>query len=273
MTGAQRIIKYIAIAFGAFLIANIVGAILMMFGVITSINFGEEKSRKNFISTYEEVSSIDLDTSFSNILIQPGDDFKGEATDVSNRFSSKLKNGTLSIQEKKQWFFGSTHSGEIVISIPEDIVLEKLAIDAGAGRVEIHKVIADQLDLSQGAGSLTIVDSDFTKSDIDGGAGKIEISSSILNNLDLDTGIGKVDIEAMITGNSDIDCGVGEIRLRLLGDRDGYQIQAEKGLGSIQIDGNDYSHDVSIGSGNNRIQLEGGVGSIIVEFSTSTTGF
>lgn len=267
MTGLQKAIKYCAMGFGIFLIISIISAILGGIGIITMISGGKQGSGENFTETYNDLDSIDIDVSYSSIIVQPGKEFGVRAQNVSRKFSMDEKNGNLKIKEKKSWFWGSHSSGEIIITVPEKAVLDDLTIDSGAGKIEINQVTANQLDISQGAGVLTIRNGNFTKTDIDGGAGKIDISSSILHNLVLDAGVGKVDVEAMITGNSSIDCGVGGIYLRLLGSKEDYRIHVEKGLGSIKINGQSYNDDTSFGRGDNFIDMDGGIGSIVVDFA------
>ena len=120
--------------------------------------------------------------------------------------------------------------------------------------------------MDHGAGILTITNSNFNNADIDGGAGKITINSSTLNNLDMDAGVGEVEIEANITGDSEINCGVGEVNITLLGNKDDYSIRTEKGIGSIKINNENQESNSVYGNGSNKIELEGGVGSISVSF-------
>lgn len=271
MTNLQKGIKYCAIAFGVFLIVSILSAILGAIGIIDMITTGGSTTGESFTKTYQDIRSIDIDVAYSDILITQGEEFKVDATNISRRFSATVKNDTLKIKEKRNWFWMGSRSGKIVVTVPETAVLQDVSIDSGAGRIELNKILASNLDVSQGAGLLTIRDGDFSSTSIDGGAGKIEVSSSILNRLELDAGVGQVDMEAMITGNSEIDSGVGEIRLRLLGEKEDYRIHADKGVGSLRIDGKNYSDNTSFGSGSNFIDIDGGVGSITVDFISSVT--
>ncbi|MCI8588272.1 MAG: DUF4097 domain-containing protein, partial [Bacilli bacterium] len=253
--------------FAALLIVSIFSFVLMALGVVAT--FGDGNSGENFQKTYQDVVLIDVDVAYANIIVQAGDEFSVEASNVSKKFSSTLTNGKLKIKEKKNWLWGSHSSGKIVISVPRSVQLSELKVDSSAGKIEIDEIIANRLDVSQGAGLLTIRKSEFFHTDIDGGAGMIEVSSSKLRNLDLDSGVGKVSIEATITGNSKIDCGVGAIELLLFGTKDDYKIEAEKGLGSIKIDGHEYKSDSVYGEGSNTITLDGGVGSINIRFNDS----
>ena len=45
---------------------------------------------------------------------------------------------------------------------------------------------------------------------------------------------------------------------------DDYKFKVEKGLGSLTVNGNSYSEDFEVGEGTNIIDIDGGVGSIII---------
>ena len=68
-------------------------------------------------------------------------------------------------------------------------------------------------------------------------------------------------------GNSKIECGVGAVELNLLGNQENYQLNVEKGIGSIYVADKIYNNDDTIGNGNNHLKIEGGIGSIKVGFT------
>ncbi|MBQ9839934.1 MAG: hypothetical protein IJO56_10670, partial [Oscillospiraceae bacterium] len=55
----------------------------------------------------------------------------------------------------------------------------------------------------------------------------------------------------------------------LLGSKEDYKLELEKGLGNISIDGVNVSDYGSSGNGTNKVEINGGVGSINVEFKES----
>ena len=73
-------------------------------------------------------------------------------------------------------------------------------------------------------------------------------------------------MEAYVTGNSRISAGIGEINLTLIGNKEDYQITADKGIGSIKIENQECSSNTTYGSGYNKIKIDGGIGSIIVDY-------
>ena len=141
-------------------------------------------------------------------------------------------------------------------------------IDTGAGKVEIDSLSCDVLKLSLGAGKADIKNlTANSRADIDGGAGELDIDGGKLCNLKLDMGVGKLTLKSRIEGESDLDYGVGETDLILLGSLEDYQIEIDKGIGEAKLNGENMQDDLVYGSGENKIEIDGGVGSINIEFS------
>lgn len=264
MNGVQKGIKIFAICLAFVIIINIFS--FMMYGLSFFLPNSRTYETKTFQETYQNINRIDLETASSDVIFTTGTEFKVEAQDVLNGFSSNVKNGTLKISERNRWFMNAKNRGTILITVPETAYLEEIDLDAGAGAFDLTNLKANKFDLDMGAGSLKISNSKFNETSIDGGAGKIEITNSFLNNLEFQAGVGKVDLSSYITGNSEIECGVGELNLNLLGRQEDYQVRLEKGIGSITVNGVDQKSDTTFGTGENRIQVEGGVGSIHLSF-------
>lgn len=79
-------------------------------------------------------------------------------------------------------------------------------------------------------------------------------------------GVGELNLTAALLGNNDLTFGVGKSNLTLIGDRDDYRIDAEKGIGSITVDGKIFTDFDSSGNGQNHVEIEGGIGAIDLEF-------
>ena len=258
MSEGQKVIKVLAICFAIFLIVNILGGLLIGISAFAQIGFGEGKIVvEQFSETYQNVREIEIDTIA----------WKVEANNLNNRFSSKLQNGILKIEEENIWFWNTNSvSGEIIVSVPDDTILRKLEIDAGAGKIEISNIEVEHLDIDQGAGVLEIKNGTFQITDIDGGAGETIIEDTSFHNLKLNAGVGAISIKAEMTGKSEIECGVGDTDLTLLGKEEDYTVFAEKGLGNIQINGTNQGNHTRYGSGENQIKIEGGIGNIAIDF-------
>ena len=271
MTNMQKGIKIVAICLAIFLIITIFSWGLSILSWLTNTNITGQNEKFTFEEVYQEIKSIEIDAIDANIKISSGTEFKVQAQGMDSNFSSKVRGQKLKIEEKSNWF--SKSSGTIFITIPTGITLKKLDIDTGAGKFEIIDIQAREFEMNHGAGILIIENSIFQKSEIDGGAGEIEIFSSQFQDLELDAGVGKIEIEAELTGTNKIECGVGELELILLGNKEDYSIHSEKGIGTITIAGEKQKNNITYGTGNQRIELEGGVGSIKVSFKSKNTSF
>ena len=279
MTTAQRIIKYLAIAFAIFLIINIISGILWaIFGVsfIFGLHTWENDTIRehSVITNYEysdvdtlnrEIETLNIDLNFSNLIIKKGEAFKVEGD--NNNIKCRQNDITLYIEEINHHWFQKNNGGELIIYIPEDLEFDKVKISTGAGKIDIERLKAKRLSLEIGAGETNIKELEVKdKAEIDGGAGKVTILSGIINDLDLDMGVGKVELNAKLTGITDIDAGIGELDININAPREDYKIRASKGIGAITIDREGISNDTIYGNGENYIKIDGGIGSIKIKF-------
>lgn len=274
MTSAQRVIKYCATAFAIFLLVSIISGIAGALGLLGGIFDGNNVLDKS--KTYEitgNITSLDMDIDAADVSIVLGDKFKVESN--LKHLTVKEENGTLKIEENSNSWFGRKNKGKLVLYIPggEDINnifdFEKAEIETGAGVLKIERLYTGTLSMDLGAGKVDI-DSLYVDNytDIDGGAGQINIDGGEINNLDFDIGVGEVNLTVAVIGNSKINSGVGATNITLKGIKDSYTVHIKRGMGKATVDGKNMSNDESYGSGTNLIEIDGGVGSIKVDFDS-----
>lgn len=270
MTSLQKIIKYIAIAFAIFLIVNIITAILFgiyslgnLLGLKDSENITQE-NLKTISSDITEISKISIECGFTNLQIKSGDIFKVETNNLKISFSEN--NGNIRIKEENHNWISNRNNptSQLIIYIPQDLkTLEKVKIESGAGEVNINNLETEILDLEVGAGGVYIENLNVKeKLKLDGGAGKTEIKNSEINNLDAEMGVGEFILQGKLIGKNKIDSGIGAIKINLEDEISNYTIKSRKGIGSISLDGKKIESDITYGSGENTLDIEGGIGSI-----------
>lgn len=273
MTAFQKIIQYLAIALAMLLCVSVIGGIVAALTGISFILSGEEKEPTGEMQVYSiegEISSLSLNLSGVALKIKTADSFSVES---NHRYLSvKTENGQLCINETKKPFSFSTKDVTVILNIPKDVVFDNATMDTGAGKVEIEAFSADVLKLSLGAGKADIQTlTANSRADIDGGAGAVSIDGGKLCNLNLDMGVGKLTLKSRIEGKSDIDYGVGEANLILIGSKDDYTIELDKGIGEAKLEGENMNDDSVYGSGENRIEIDGGIGALSIHFSQDET--
>lgn len=268
MTTFQKAVKYLAMAFAIFLTVSIIGGILSMFGLFGGFFGGDAVT--DDIKTYtvsSDIKSLEVKINAADFTIKQGDSFSVESN--LKYLTVEDKNGVLTIRDTKK--FIRTYTGAVLtLYIPADTVFDKANITTGAGRLTVDNLSADTMNFELGAGEVAI-DTLVAASDIDinGGAGKITISGGALHNLDLDMGAGQLNLTSALTGESDFDLGIGESNITVIGNKNDYKLDIERGLGNITVDGTSVSNIKGQGNGNNDIEISGGIGAINLKFGKS----
>ena len=267
MTDFQRIIKYCAIAFGVFLTVSIIGGICSALGMVAVFFDGDrtaEGEMKNY-AVSDDIESLYMEVSAADIEIVSGEKF---SVDSNHKYLSvEEDDNSLRITEEKKIFGVSSKGVSVVLTVPEDFIFEDADIAAGAGKVHIDTLSANTFMLDVGAGKATIDDLNvMIRACINGGSGKVKIKNGRINDLDLDVGVGKLTMTAALTGTCKVDYGIGKADLTLVGSKEDYQIKLDKGVGEATLDGKHMNDGSVYGGGYNRIDIDGGVGSIQIEF-------
>lgn len=266
MSSAQKVIKYLAIALA---ISLIVGIFAGIYKVITSLGGFTDDIGKNGLNLHDYPDSsniLSVDIKAAKLKIVEGESLKMESN--SKYITSLKENNKLSVTEQSHSIFHKKNDEEVTIYVPKDMTFDKVYISNGAGTIYIENIKTNDLELELGAGKLEIDKiTTYHNTEIDGGAGEVMIQNANLSNLDLEVGVGKFTINASITGKSNIDAGVGELNINLLDSKGNYNIYTETGIGSIKIDGNSVKDESTYGMGSNKIDVDGGIGSINITFN------
>lgn len=278
----QKIIKYASIAFGLYLAVSIIGGIVAIvvsiFTGIYGVNYLtdnlQDALKSNDSNVYiidenqelEQFSKMKLEISTANLTVKSeGNSYRVEKYQIPKNTKIESKDGVLEIKNEKI-FNKNDSKSSITVYIPENVELDDVAIEIGAGTVNIAEIKAKNVDFDFGAGNVELENiSVNNNTKIQCGAGQVIIKKSELTNANIDAGVGKLSYLGELKGNSKISCGVGSVQLDLIGDSDMYEIHAEKGIGDIKIDDISVADNSTTGNGENKINIEGGVGSVDIK--------
>ena len=265
----QKIIKYIALALAIGLAVSIIGGI---FGVIGIYNtFFGENSVCDEMRTYEvsdDICALDIEISAADITIKEGDTFSVE----SNLKHLRVKEKACCLSIVQTGNFRGSHDGAVlIITVPVGTV-DSIHLQTGAGKFTAENLTAETLNLHFGAGEVSIGTLVATERVfIEGGTGRITISDGALHDLDLDMGVGELNLTSLLTGDCELNTGVGKLNLNLIGVQEDYALEIEKGIGKIYVDGEKVTDYGSFGNGENKIDIDGGIGAINITFKEAIT--
>lgn len=217
--------------------------------------------------TYEitsEIHSLDVRINAADFKIVSADEFSVESN--LKYLSVSEKNGVLKIEDEPK--SNSNYSNAILtLYVPNDVVFNDVDIENGSAKMTVDTLSANSIELKLGAGDVRFESLNASADvDIEGGAGRITIVSGTLNDLSLEMGMGELNLTAAVLGDSDLKFGVGGSNVTLIGSKDDYKVDIEKGIGNITVDGKTVTDFGSSGNGQNHIEIEGGVGTINLKF-------
>lgn len=259
MTSVNKAIILCAKILGALIIAGIVCSVLSLVAPFMGSDADE------LIHSSEvyllEVKNIDIELSAAELTVVTGKGFKVETND--ERAFDIENSSDMKISEKN--VFGKKNNLKVILTVPEDAVLEEFSLEAGAGDLSVGKITAKQFYLEMGAGNLEIGELN-ANAEINGGVGNIEIMGGTIHNLDLELGVGDADIMATLTGEAEIECGIGDLDIVLEGGEENYRIACDVGLGSFKVNGNKVNRNQVVGNGTNSVDIDGGMGNVSVLF-------
>lgn len=270
MKGAQKVIKWFALALAALLIVTIFSGIIGGLSFVGMMVWGDEISwngNSEWVNTEfsgKEMTRLDVNVKATAVRIRTVKEGEPVRIETNNEYITSWVDGsTLNVVEKSHGFFGWGGTGDLVIYVREDTAFDSVEIEIGAGTLDVERLEARDLKLNLGAGKTAIDELVATRrAEIDGGAGVVEIRGGELHDLDLDLGAGKAELRARVVGTGRVTTGVGKTELTLIGREEDYRLRIDKGIGSVTLDGRSLADGESVGSGATLIEIDSGVGAV-----------
>ena len=269
MSNGQKVIKYFAYALAFCIIFGIISAAVSVFAGISSlIDINDNNnSISDELKTLEcsgniELSNLKIDLGYSNLKIVSSNKFEIKSND--SNVLCDVKDDVLVIKDKNKAI--KTKHSDVIISLPDDISFDYMDIETGAGRVNIEELYTDRLDLSLGAGSSVIKTLNVNTADIDTGVGAFFINDGVVNNIDLSMGVGASNIKLKVNDYGEFEGGIGKFNLELIGSLEDYKIELNKGIGKCYVSRNELKDNETVGGGQSKIILNGGIGEMNVNF-------
>lgn len=252
----NRIIKTFAFILAAIVIISMLGGIYAL--CITVFDLFQSNQIENQFQYDSLMSSLDIDLKTANLEIKLGDKLLVSTT---NKYVTTYQNNNNIVIKEKKHSLLSKDNNKVIITVPDNFLLDIVEIDITSGSIKIDKLETKRLNLDLGSGTTKINNLLVTdKTKIDCGSGKFLLNNGNLSNLNLDTGLGDTILNTKIIGNSNIETDIGKLELNLIGSLNDYELTIDKGVGSIKLNNESLKDKSVVGTGNNYLLIEGGIG-------------
>lgn len=267
MNGAQKAIKALATLLAVMIMIGMISAVVGVGVVLDRVFWHKEATssrddgwQESVISEkVENVRELKINLKSASLTIERGAEFEVRADAEVVEF--RREGDTVQIEEKDLNFFWQWHEfgGEVKVILPEEMKFSKVAIEMGAGVMDVRDLEAEELKMDLGAGKTELTRIIATReAKIESGAGLLIVREAKLANLNFDMGVGKVELEAKLEGTNKINAGLGKLELMLVGEQDDYRVSFDAGLGAMNQQGISLENP----NGRNRVEIDGGVGAI-----------
>lgn len=218
-----------------------------------------------------QIMKIEVEETIGNLRVVQGERWVIEyAVAFPEKFFYQLDNGKLKIEYKREKNIAKVKGSEqITLTVPKDAALQELDIESALGNVDIKNLVCDEIEVASALGNLTLQNISAQKLSIDGALGDITMQNSVVNGkLEISEAMGDANIQGIFQGNVEIDGGMGDIHLTVQdAGADDYNLNLQRGLGELKIDGETLTRDLKRNNGQNReIKVDGGLGNITVDF-------
>lgn len=168
---------------------------------------------------YQGIRQLDVDVSAGTLEIRKTTDSEVSVgtSGLKNSFGFKQRQDgdTLELSMRKK-VSTRNNKAKIIVCLPENLELQDVSLDVGAGILYIEDITTGKLDIDMGAGQATV---DQFKA----------------GELDVDCGTGEVTLSGEVETDADLECGTGQITYHAVGAEADYNYDVESGIGDIMI--------------------------------------
>lgn len=222
----------------------------------SSVIYGrEEIDSSTVVYRYDPtaVTKLDIDIDMANVIVTEGEAADQIAVELyrckEQYYGGTMDGSALELEYDTENHVHTNNQARITITLPKEMYLEKLDLDAGATEVRIDhtSLVCSNVDIEVGAGNVTVEGFTSTgKFTVEAGAGNVEIRGGNYRDVKLDCGVGNFEMEGRINGSLEAECSMGNMDLQLTGKETEYNYDLSCSMGDMNVNG--HSHSVFSGS-------------------------
>ena len=202
---------------------------------------------------YTDFTSLDIDVDVMDITIQPGEAYSVQYTGNQKKMDPviSMSGDTLVVTQtikKQRW--GSTNNVKcrLVITVPEDVSLENLTIQADVGDIDINDLTVTDFDVSADVGD---VDMDHVSMD----QGKLGLD------------VGDLDMDNCSFTDFSVSCDVGDVKITADSDLSKYAVELSCDMGSVTVNDQDQKRSFTQRGEDGSLTVTNSVGDIRVKMT------
>lgn len=224
-------------------------------GIFNTRIFGNHESMGDAATVESErlddFTKIQMDVNVSDIDIETGDGYSISYTAPQKLIPKyKVDNGTLVVTQTDDInIFGINNiSTKMVITVPENVMLEDVDISSSVGDVTIQRINTQH----------------FT---CDADVGDMKITGANLGNCDMDADTGDIRLQETSFEDIEITSDVGDVEVSATNEKENYNLDLSTDVGDVTVDGDHKASEyVTEGNAAYDMDISSSVGDVKVSF-------
>lgn len=184
-------------------------------------------------------------------------------------FTQTVKNGVLKLENKADGRRAGSTAPTMVLTLPQDLLLEKIELEVAAGEIVADWLEADELEISMDAGSLVLTQAKADrKAELSVGMGEIQIDRLEAPAVEAECEVGAVTIKRLDGSAIKLECELGEMEVTLAGQVEDYAFTGSCELGELIYGGASYGNikKLHLGSGARTVKADCEMGELQIIF-------
>lgn len=190
---------------------------------------------------------IQVDVDVMGLTVKPGTEYSFSYYCTDNLIPQyEVKDGILYITQSQKIKYG-TNNCDATLTLPADVLLEKVYITSDVGGVDLDRLAITDLSVYCDVGDVNI---DDTKMDY----AKLEVS------------VGDVNIKRSELGELDVYSDVGDVDIQSAKDISEYSFDLTADIGDIDLDGREYKDECYIRGNETLVKVTSDIGDIEISW-------
>ena len=192
----------------------------------------------------EDFDSIDIDVYCASLEIRIGASYGIEMAYPKRYMPNyRVDDGTLTVKQDtidEDIGIESARACDITITLPSNVALRSVSIDAPVGDIELYGITAESLIVDANIGDVDMESCRITECRSEADMGDIDVSESRIDNGNYTAAMGDIDLEGQFASVT-ARCSMGAIEIECP-DPANSRFDLSCSMGDIEINGRDYGN-------------------------------
>ncbi|MBQ2803909.1 MAG: DUF4097 family beta strand repeat protein [Lachnospiraceae bacterium] len=189
-----------------------------------------------------------------------------------NKFQSYVEDNTLSVKGTINEVTGIHNTaGSITLHVPAGFVFEEVAMEIGAGAMDLGTVNASKITLEAGAGEILADDIAGEELEVTVGMGECSVDKLQVTKLSGEVGAGNLSFEEVLAEQIELECAMGNLEMEIVGAKEDFNYNIQCGMGNVELGNESYSglaQDKKVDNGASKnIELDCAMGNVEISFT------